>query len=167
MEILRRIGLADEVRELGRKIRQNCFAQAIDLLPTGVPSTVPYNVFMTSGLRNEHPFASWEFPSVNELREEFRQDKDGISPQEPWQRISQELFERLLKEKCDASGLIDCRFGWKVHNVTESGGNVTVTATHLATEKSRRLRSTYVVACDGASSRVRRDLGIPLEGGPM
>lgn len=122
---------------------------------------------MTTGLHNEQPFARWEFPSVDVLREQFRQKNDGSSPFEPWQRISQELFEKILKSKCDESDLIDCRFGWKVETVVETDHDVTVTTTQSRNSKVREIRANYLVACDGASSRVRRDLAIPLEGGPL
>ncbi|KAJ8117758.1 hypothetical protein OPT61_g1117 [Boeremia exigua] len=149
MELLSRLGITDELRQ------------------QGVPSTAPYNVFMTTGLHNEQPFARWEFPSVDVLREQFRQKNDGSSPFEPWQRISQELFEKILKAKCDGSDLIDCRFGWKVESVVETEHDVSVTVIQSGNSMVRDIQANYLVACDGASSRVRRDLAIPLEGGPL
>src|ERR1700677_698369 len=80
----------------------------------GVPSTTPYNVYITPGLNAPKATTSWEFPSVQDLRTQYREQNDGSMPQEPWQRISQAIFERYLKERCDKNPLIDCRFGWKV-----------------------------------------------------
>ena len=133
----------------------------------GVPVTTPYNVYMITGLHNKTPLASWEFPSVNDLRDRYRIENEGTSPQEPWQRISQAVFEKYLKEFCDKNPLIDCRFGWKVEKTAEVPNGVLVEATELASQKPSTFLANYVVACDGASSRVRRDMNIPLEGGPM
>lgn len=88
-------------------------------------------------------------------------------PLEPWQRLSQAIFEKWLKELCDRNPLIDCRHGWKVEKSVETASGVEVSATQLVNGASRKLFSRYVVACDGASSRVRRDMGISLDGGPV
>jgi FAD-dependent monooxygenase len=122
---------------------------------------------MITGLHNKAPLASWEFPCVNDLLEQYRSDNDGTSPQEPWQRISQAIFEKYLKGLCDENPLIDCRFGWKVEKTVESPDGVFVEATELASQKRTTFKAKCTVACDGASSRTRRDLSIPLEGGPM
>lgn len=122
---------------------------------------------MTSGLHNDKPITSWDHPSVREQRAENRQNNDGSSPAEPWQRISQAVFEKLLKESCDKNPLIDCRFGWKVENVVESEDGVQVEAVQLPSQRRTTLSAKWLVACDGASSRTRRDLEIPLDGGPV
>jgi len=122
---------------------------------------------MTSGLHTDKPITSWEFPSVDDLRAEYREKNDGSSPVEPWQRISQAVFEQFLKARCDKDPLISCRFGWKVEQSTESSEGVLVEATNLHANVKRKFFTKYLVACDGASSRVRRDLAIPLDGGPV
>lgn len=88
-------------------------------------------------------------------------------PQEPWQRISQSIFERYLKSRCDENDLIDCRFGWKVEKCIESDEGITVEASNARTGEKRSISSKYLVACDGASSRIRRDMEIELDGGPL
>lgn len=74
-----------------------------------------------------------------------------------------------MKRLCEADPLVDVRFGWKLHDINETADEVEAivskgddynTALH-------RLTSRYVVACDGASSRCRRALNIPLDGGPV
>ncbi|KAH7085896.1 FAD-binding domain-containing protein [Paraphoma chrysanthemicola] len=149
MELLRRIGLTEGIRKLG------------------VPATTPYHVYMITGLHNKAPLASWEFPCVDELRDQYREENDGTSPQEPWQRISQAVFESYLKEHCEQNPLIDCRFGWKAEKTTEALDGVSVMATDLNSQEPVTFFAKYVVACDGASSRALRDLHIPLEGGPV
>ena len=122
---------------------------------------------MTSGLHTTKPITSWEFPSVEELKAQYRETNDGSSPVEPWQRISQAVFEQFLKARCDENPLISCRFRWRVESCTESDDGVFVEATDLNTSVKSKFLARYLVACDGASSRVRRDLAIPLDGGPV
>lgn len=124
-------------------------------------------MLILSGLHAAKPITTWDFPCVKDLKKEIRDKNDGSMPLEPWQRISQAIFEKFLKARCDAHPLIDCRYGWKVEKCVEEEDQVYVHATELASGKKTTLRSRYVAACDGASSRVRRDMGIPLEGGPV
>lgn len=88
-------------------------------------------------------------------------------PLEPWQRLSQAVLEKWLKGICDTNPLIDVRFGCKVDDVEELEGGVRITTTEVATGKRQQIVSKYLVGCDGGSSRVRRSLGIALDGGPM
>ena len=167
MELLRRLGMADDVRKIGNWVSIVSILSEFDCsFSTGVPSTTPYNVYMTSGLHNEKPITSWESPSVDELRVQYRQKNDGSSPLEPWQRVSQAVFEKYLKARCDENSLIDSRFGWKVEKSVESEGGVLVEAVQVSTNKRIKYFTRYLVACDGASSRIRRDMEIPLDGGP-
>ncbi|KAH7110715.1 FAD-binding domain-containing protein [Dactylonectria macrodidyma] len=149
MELLARLGLIDDIRKLG------------------VPSTAPYNVYMTSGLHNEEPMTGWVFPNVDTLRSQSQQQNDGTFPSEPWQRISQAIFEKFLKERCDNNPLIECRFGWRVDRTVETTDGVVVEATDTASKSRTTFSTKYLLACDGASSRVRRELEIPLDGGPF
>ncbi len=41
------------------------------------------------------------------------------------------------------------------------------TVTDLGAERTIRVRSRYLIGCDGASSRVRRQLGIEMHGPPL
>ncbi|EXJ63296.1 uncharacterized protein A1O5_11617 [Cladophialophora psammophila CBS 110553] len=149
MELLKRLGISDDVRNLG------------------VPQTTPYNVYFTPGLGESAPTTSWEFPSNVELRAQYKEQNDGSMPQEPWQRISQAIFESYLKQRCDRNALVDCRFGWKVEKASETEDGAYVDAVHAESGKKVRIFTKYLVGCDGASSRVRRDMGIALDGGPV
>jgi FAD-dependent monooxygenase len=86
---------------------------------------------------------------------------------EPWQRVSQEVFEAWLKILGDENPLINLRFGWKVQNVKELDENVEVTAVNVDTGAEKIITSRFAVGCDGASSTVRKDIGIEVEGGQM
>lgn len=148
MEFFRKLGLADELRR------------------EGVSPETPYSVLMTTGLSQERPVTAWNHPSVEEFRTRIRAANDGTQPLEPYQRISQEVFEAWMKRVCDDHPLIDVRFGWKLESIKEVAGGIT--AQVIGTEtKPHRFRAKYAVACDGASSRSRRCLEIPLDGGPV
>lgn len=122
---------------------------------------------MLSGLHAPSTITSWDFPSVDEIREGIRTTNDGSMPLEPWQRISQEVFERYLKARCDENPLIDCRFGWKVEKSIETDKRVILSVDNIKTGQRSTIWARYLAGCDGASSRTRRDMEIPLDGGPV
>lgn len=63
--------------------------------------------------------------------------------------------------------MIDLRFGWKAQNAEELDTGAKVIATNVETGERKTFWSRYIVGCDGASSKIRQDLGIEIEGGPM
>ncbi|KAJ5909079.1 hypothetical protein N7495_001761 [Penicillium taxi] len=149
MEILRSLGLADGLRA------------------RGVAPAYPFTVRFSSGLGVEHPLSEWKLPSVDQFRERILYQNDGTMSLEPWLRVSGDLMEAFLKEQCEKSPLITVRFGWGVTQLIEGATEVEtrVRNPHIGGEKV--MRSQYAVGCDGASSLVRKSLGINLEGGPL
>lgn len=148
MELFRRIGIADGLR------RQ------------GVDPQIDQDVIISTGLTQDRILSKWELPSVNKFRRQILENNDGSQPQEPWQRISQEIFEKWLKAICDEDKLVDVRFGWRVLAVQEASDHVKTTVLSPQGEEINFV-SRYLAGCDGGSSRVRRSLNIPIEGGPM
>lgn len=149
MEIFRRLGLADALRQ------------------QGVPAHIDQPVLVSSGLAAKERITQWELPGVNKFFQRIRENNDGTQPAEPWQRLSQVVFEKWLKEICDKDPLIDVRFGWKVESVEEGTNDVQTTVTNVETGETVKVTSDYVAGCDGASSRIRKALGLSLDGGPM
>jgi len=149
MEIFRRLGLSEGLRE------------------RGIPSHISHNVLVSTGLSAEKPVTKWPLPSVDDFRARIKNNNDGSQPREAWQRISQVQFEAWLKALCEEDPMIDVRFGWKIEQVEERNDKVITTATYLKTSSTTDFVSDYVVGCDGASSTVRRSLNLPLDGGPM
>lgn len=121
---------------------------------------------MSTGLGAPKPIAEWQHPGVDEFRVQIASVNDGTMPLEPWQRLSQAVFEKWLKEICERNPLIDLRFGTKVENIEEVEKGVRVYTSGLNGAR-RELVSHYLAGCDGGSSKVRRSLSIPLDGGPM
>jgi FAD-dependent monooxygenase len=149
MEMLRRLGLSEDMRKLG------------------VPSDKSHNVLISSGLAAKECVTKWELPSVDEFRRRIEERNDGSMPREPWQRLSQVKFEKWLKERCEKDEMIDARFGWRIEHVEVKEGKVRTRATVVESGETRIFVSEYAVGCDGASSVVRRSLEIPLDGGPV
>ncbi|KAH7385826.1 FAD-binding domain-containing protein [Pyrenochaeta sp. MPI-SDFR-AT-0127] len=148
MEILHRLGLSEGLRK------------------RGVPSHISHTVLISTGLSAEKPVTMWPHPSVDDFRSRIKNNNDGSQPREAWQRISQVHFEAWLKVLCEEDPMIDARFGWKVQQVEEYNNKVETTATFLKTGLRTKFISEYIVGCDGASSTVRKSLGMPLDGGP-
>jgi 2-polyprenyl-6-methoxyphenol hydroxylase-like FAD-dependent oxidoreductase len=105
-------------------------------------------------------------PSVKEWRETIHSQNDGTQPAEPGQRCSQIIFEAWLKRKCLEQKLIDGRFGWKFQTFLEENAGVTSTFLDLD-GKEHKVRSQYILGCDGGGSRVRRAAGIKMFGGSL
>jgi FAD-dependent monooxygenase len=148
MELFQRIGLADELRK------------------QGVDPDIDQDVLMSTGMAQDDILSKWELPSVNRFRQRISEKNDGTQPREPWQRISQAIFEKWLKEICDKDSLIDLRYGWKVGTVAEGPEEVSLTVND-PTGVKHCFTGAYLAGCDGGSSTVRRSLSIPLDGGPM
>jgi len=92
---------------------------------------------------------------------------DGSMPREPYQRCSQALFEAWLKPICEKNPLIELHSGVKAEEVKENGEGVMTCLLNMATGERKYVDTKYVVACDGAGSRLRKSTGIPLIGGPV
>ncbi|KIW76367.1 hypothetical protein Z517_11113 [Fonsecaea pedrosoi CBS 271.37] len=149
MELFRKLGLADDLR------RQ------------GVPAHIDQPVLVSSGLSAKEAITGWDLPSVDRFRKQIQENNDGTKPLEPWQRLSQAIFEKWLKAICDKDPLIDLRFGHKVESVQEESDHVKTIVTAVDSGVSYQFVSDYVAGCDGANSRVRKSLELPLDGGPV
>jgi FAD-dependent monooxygenase len=149
MELFRKLGLADDLR------RQ------------GVVPHIDQPVLVSSGLSSKEAITRWDLPGVDKFRRFIRENNNGTLPLEPYQRLSQAVFEKWLKAICDQDPLIDLHYGWRVESVHNEEGHVETTITNADAGKTLVYISDYLAGCDGASSRVRKSLGIPLDGGPV
>ncbi|MDB5454133.1 MAG: hypothetical protein JWO33_2711 [Caulobacteraceae bacterium] len=83
---------------------------------------------------------------------------------EVFAKCPQHIFDPLLAEKAQASGLADIRYGHRLESFTQDPEGVTAQVTALATGEAVTIRVRYMVGCDGSASQVRKELGIPFEG---
>ncbi|HEV7731101.1 MAG TPA: FAD-dependent monooxygenase [Candidatus Binatia bacterium] len=78
----------------------------------------------------------------------------------PLRNLSQHRFEPILLDAVRASGAEPPRYGHRWTSAAADGDGVTSQVTEVATGREYAVRSRFVVAADGAGSRVRKSLGI-------
>ncbi|WP_082016622.1 FAD-dependent monooxygenase [Cupriavidus sp. IDO] len=144
MEIFRRLGLADRIRA------------------AGMPEDIPMDIQIIRSMA-EPPILRLPYPSVAEARVRTRQSNDGGLPLEPYQLISQYTLEPLLLEEAERLPTIRVMRNTTFLEFTEQSMGVSVTVNGSEGGRST-LTASYLVGCDGGSSRVRKQLGIRLQG---
>jgi 2-polyprenyl-6-methoxyphenol hydroxylase-like FAD-dependent oxidoreductase len=145
MELFRRMGMVDALR-----------AAAVD-------ESHCFDVSWITSLSGFelHRFA---YPSVTAHREQIRNTNDGTQPREPGMRVSQVEIEPVLKRAIDAQRNVDVRFGIAFESLEEDDDQVIATVRDRATDRCYQIACSYLVGCDGGTSRVRDNIQIPLSG---
>ena len=82
----------------------------------------------------------------------------------PLRNLSQHRFEPILADELRASPGAELRYRHRWEHSDETGDAVVSVITDLGTERTIRVRSRYLIGCDGAGSRVRKQLGIEMHG---
>jgi 2-polyprenyl-6-methoxyphenol hydroxylase-like FAD-dependent oxidoreductase len=143
MEIYRRLGIAERVRN------------------AGLPRDAPMDVFLALSMVDP-PFAHLPCPSVAAASAEIAAHNDG-GLLEPYQLISQYTLEPLLRSIVETIPCVNVRFGCELITFTQDANSVSaVVQAKDAAEET--IRASYLVGCDGGSSTVRKQLGIQLQG---
>jgi len=98
---------------------------------------------------------AWFIPNLNE----------GVRDVSPTVRlfITQSLLEPLLKQRTLELGA-DLRFATEVISCEQDASGVTAILAHRDTGEKQTVRARYMIAADGARSRVREQLGIRMLG---
>ncbi|RKK12150.1 hypothetical protein BFJ68_g10180 [Fusarium oxysporum] len=78
--------------------------------------------------------------------------------------IPQPDFEQYLAEKLSDEDFVDIRKGVSFVSLTQTTDSVTAVVEERATGQLYKVRSKYVIACDGAKSKVRDYVGIESDG---
>ncbi len=144
MEIFKRLGLADIVRDAS-KFRD-----------------VPMDVFALTNF-SAPPLAHVPYPSVTEFQAEIARTFDGTKPREPYQLISQYTLEPLLKNIAENMDGIEVLSGWNFQSFEQDESSVTALL-HSETDGEKRVTAEYMVGCDGGASAVRKQLNFRFEG---
>jgi 2-polyprenyl-6-methoxyphenol hydroxylase-like FAD-dependent oxidoreductase len=144
MEIFRRMGVVDRVRDLG------------------FPPQNRMDVFICTRLADE-PLAILRHLSVAEARALTAASTDGSLPLEPYQLVSQNKLEPLLKSIADETPNVTVRYGCELVDLTRHPCDDAVTV-RTSGHPDTVIRAAYVVGADGGRSTVRKRVGIPLEG---
>jgi 2-polyprenyl-6-methoxyphenol hydroxylase-like FAD-dependent oxidoreductase len=143
MEIYRRLGIAQKIRD------------------AGFPRDAPMDVFIVTSLV-EPPLLHLPYPSVARAQDQIAACRDGTLSLEPYQLISQYTLEPLLKSVAECIPNVDVRYGCEFISFEQDGGSVRA---RVKTDKGdAELTASYLVGCDGGNSAVRRQLGIKLQG---
>ncbi len=79
-------------------------------------------------------------------------------------QIGQQALEPVLWEFAASLAPTRMRHGWRYLSHAQDGSGVTVEAVEVASGRRESLRARYMVACDGGSSAVRKQLGIRFNG---
>jgi 2-polyprenyl-6-methoxyphenol hydroxylase-like FAD-dependent oxidoreductase len=138
MELLRRWGLAQRVRDAG-------FPEDYELSM----------VFCTS--LNGHLLAKEPYPCMRDT---------PTPPQTPEkkQRCPQSWMQPVLAAGARESGRSDMRYHHRLDGFEQDADGVTCKVADLEANRSFDVRCEYLVACDGATSGVRSSLGIEMPG---
>ncbi len=147
MEIYARIGVADKLRRAA--------------IPESHEMTVLYTTSLRDTARELHRFT---YPSAEQRRRIIRTVNDGTQPAQPPLRISQAVLEPTLKAALESEPRVQVRYGHELQSCEDEGDHVTATVLDHHTGATYRVEAGYVVGCDGASSSVRRSIGIALSG---
>jgi 2-polyprenyl-6-methoxyphenol hydroxylase-like FAD-dependent oxidoreductase len=143
MEIFRRLGIAEAIRD------------------AGLPRESPMDVFLADSMNSAEPIVHLPYASVAEAKATIAENNDG-RPLEPYQLISQYTLEPLLRSIADTRPELTIRFNCEMLSFVEDADGVT--ATLQSDGKTETIRATYIVGCDGGASTVRKQLGIALAG---
>lgn len=136
LELLRRFGFEDAVR-----------ATAVDVAPCAWVTAS-----LRSGEGRQQPLG---YPVGADAAE--------VSPTAPlW--APQHLWEPLLLERLKTLPHVGVRLWCETESVSLLDGGAMVTFVDAATRQRELVRTSYVVAADGAHSVVRRGLGVGMEG---
>ncbi len=144
MEIYRRLGIAQKIRD------------------AGFPRGVPMDVFIVTSLA-EPPLLHLPYPSVAQAQAEIAARNDGTLPLEPYQLISQYTLEPLLKSAAESLASVDVRYGCEFLDFAQDENSVRARV-RRKDGSVFELTAAYLVGCDGGTSAVRRQLGIKLAG---
>ncbi|MGU7782913.1 FAD-dependent monooxygenase [Burkholderia sp. PU8-34] len=144
MEIFRRLGLAERIRA------------------SGMPEDVPMDIQIIRSMV-EPPILRLPYPSVADARAQTRLSCNGELPLEPYQLISQYTLEPLLLEEAERLPSVTVMRSTTFLAFAEDSAGVQVTISD-AQGARKTLMADYLVGCDGGSSRVRKQLGIRLQG---
>ncbi len=85
----------------------------------------------------------------------------------PLRNLSQHRFEPILVDELRASAGAELRYGHQWERSEQLVDGVVSEVVEVGTGATTRVRSRYVVGCDGAGSRVRKLLGIEMVGPPL
>ncbi len=116
------------------------------------------NIYVTS-------MTGWELgrehmPSMGE-------DKPPVQSPQKRERCPQDMFDPILRRWVERQGKTELRYRTELLGFEQHADHITARIRDVTTGREETIASEYIVGCDGASSRVRELLGIPMNGTPV
>ena len=145
MEIFRRIGIAEKI------------------INAGVDPNICLDVAWITGFTG-YEIHRFKYEAPNKVRENYRKLNDGSHASEPGIRISQIVVEPLLRDIAADSPYVMLCYGWTFEHMSQDPAGVTVTVSNSKNGEEKKITCDYLAGCDGGNSKVRKSLGISLEG---
>jgi 2-polyprenyl-6-methoxyphenol hydroxylase-like FAD-dependent oxidoreductase len=145
MEMLRRLGIADDVRDAG--------------LSHDFPNDVVFRTRMTG-----RELARIVLPSRDGRRRGERGDDTHWPTSEPAHRINQIYFEPIVRRHAAATPGVTLLNRHEAIELTQDEEGVTLTVRSLEDGSEMSLRGAFLIGCDGGRSMVRRAIGGRLQG---
>ena len=138
MEFFRRWGIAERVRKAG--------------FPDNYELSISFCTSLAGQLLAKEPY-----PSI------------GAAPTPVWtperrQRCPQMWLNPLLQRAAQEQPPVSVRLRHRLENFERHPNHVTARVSDLATGDVLSIRAQYMIACDGATSRIREALGIGMQG---
>ncbi|KAJ5177736.1 Monooxygenase FAD-binding [Penicillium coprophilum] len=127
-----------------------------DVANAGYPGDLPGDTVFCTAM-NGHYIGRLEMPSA-ETREVPEQSAEML------RRCPQIWFDPVFARAVHRQGMTDIRYGTELVGCDQNDNYVVGHLKHVADGTLEEVRAQYVVACDGAGSTVRKQLGIPFDG---
>ncbi|WP_185996317.1 FAD-dependent monooxygenase [Nocardioides campestrisoli] len=143
MEICRQWGVADEVRA------------------AGAPADYPRDTVYCTALVGGELIGRSQVPPISALPRDLSPETTAKCPQF--------IFDPILERAALETGLVDLRRPHRLVAYREQDGSVTAEVADMSAtgRRTETISAAYLVGCDGAASTVRRQAGIPFDGGTL
>lgn len=146
MELFHRLGIDEQLRD------------------AGVPRENAFDILWVTNMAG-HDLHRFHYPSATEKTRIIREENDGSHGAQAPLRVSQVEIEPVLKRAIDENPLVDVRFNHRFDEFISNGPDgVVARIVHSETGEASEVACRFLAGCDGGGSRVRRRLGIELEG---
>jgi 2-polyprenyl-6-methoxyphenol hydroxylase-like FAD-dependent oxidoreductase len=145
MEYFRRLGFAEEIRELG--------------LPQEYPTDIAY---YTRFAMDE--LGRFELPSASDAAKKILSNSGSWTAAEAPHRVSQKFVERVLLKYAQECASIDVSFSTQLLEFEQSNDYVVASYKHQKSSSPKQIKAKFLIGADGAQSLVRRSLKKKLEG---
>jgi 2-polyprenyl-6-methoxyphenol hydroxylase-like FAD-dependent oxidoreductase len=150
MEYYRRLGLDDQI------------------VRAGLPTQFGYDVIFCTRLSGGHVLYEHKTASADQYLQAHREMRRDL-PESAWTpyfkvQIGQHALEPVVKKWLLEKGRADLRYGWEFVSYEQDAAGVTSLIQEIGSGKQLRVRSRFLVGCDGGRSAVRTQMGVPYTG---